>query len=474
MTFDERIRAALGGDQATGLPPGFLDSVMAALPTERRRTRPDRLASVIVVVVFLAIVGTVGASLLPGIGTSPTPPSASAVSHPSGSPTPGTSSGLAAWTHLSWTETTGTAFQGTAVDIAGGLAWSGGYLLYGRDVVALPTGVFGIIWSSRDGHTWQREPSAVDGSLSDLFGGSSIVGVAAHGRTIVAVGQIAHATLGPGAAAIWTSHDGLTWSADPSAASLLQGFQAAGIAAGAGGFVLYGRTIGAEARSHASVLASTDGLNWVQATLPGDTTGLTVTSALATSTGFAAVGGLVGAASSGTAWWSTDGRAWYGGGAIGYPALSALTNWPGGQLHAQGSVARCAVCLGLPEMSTWVSSDQGRSWGQTSIGVAAPTGDTTLFDGGRLVRLQAEGAPWGSWSLDGTAWTPLAMGGATPASISRLLVADGPIVIAADAYLGGVTHVYVGTLDDRPGPVPTPTLVPGAHDTSCGPTPCGP
>ena len=86
-------------------------------------------------------------------------------------------------------------------------------------------------------------------------------------------------------------------------------------------------------------------------------------------------------------------------------------------------------------------------------------------------------------------WVPLRMDGASPTNASPcnvgpcsawvLILANGDTLIATGsqpvASGGSRTEVLIGQLDDQPGPVPTPTLVPGSQDTPCkGTNPCGP
>ena len=98
------------------------------------------------------------------------------------------------------------------------------------------------------------------------------------------------------------------------------------------------------------------------------------------------------------------------------------------------------------------------------------------------MRLQAQDTPdmpWATWSADGVTWLALRMDGASPPTGSLLVVANGDTLIATGTRQGGSggsqTEVLLGQLDDQPGPVPTPTLVPGSNDTPCrGTNPCGP
>lgn len=380
--------------------------------------------------------------------------------------------------HLGWVDVSGPLFAGTDVSVRGGLSWQGGYLLYGEDAVALPTGVFGLVWVSPDGRSWQRVPADYGTSMQVVFGDAPIVGAAARGDTLVVVGQLAHATLGTAGIALWTSHDGMKWTEVIGAPSEFASVSSAGIVAGPDGFVVYGTSQPLGEPAHPTILYSEDGTAWTQVPVPNARAGEGVTSVAAMGDGFAAVGGNIGTGGTGAAWWSQDGQTWHSGTVDSAGPLYRVVPWTDGEIRAlSSSRSTCSACLN-PEI-TWSSTDGGRSWRQLGDRMLTPYGDTTIYDEGRLVRLQTEGTPWATWSSNGLTWQPLRMDGTAPTVHSIPVVANGDTLIAvgsqADGRGGSQTEVLVGQLDDQPGPVPTPTLVPGSQDTPCqGTNPCGP
>lgn len=485
MNFDDRLRAALAHDPAPAVPLGFVDGVVAALPQARRgpvqRLWPVRMAVAVVIVLVVGVwlTGSLGslsgppASATAGTATSP---------HGVTAPTSTTSPGLAAWTHLGWADVSGPLFAGSDVTVQGGLSWQGGYLLYGEDVVARPTGVFGLVWVSPDGRSWQRVPPDYGTSMQVVFGNAPIVGAAARGDTLVVVGQLAHATLGTAGIALWTSHDGLKWTEVIGAPSEFASVSSAGIVAGPHGFVVYGTSQPLGEPAHPTILYSEDGTAWTPVPVPNTVAGEAVTSVVATADGFAAVGGpATGAAGTGVpgaAWWSLDGQTWHPAIVDSGEPLYRVVRWADGELRASSSTrSSCSACLSADV--TWSSTDGGRSWRPLGDSVVIPYGDTMLFDAGRVVRLQTQGSPRAMWSSDGLTWLPLRMDGTSPTTGSLLVVANRETLIATgmrpDGQGGSQTEVLVGQLDDQPGPVPTPTLVPGSQDTPCqGTNPCGP
>jgi len=465
VNFDDRLRSALAHDPLPTVPPGFVDGIVAALPQVRRdRSSPLTVGRVAIAAVIVLVVGAFLAGrsgLVAGPSASPITATASATATPE----------LTAWTHLGWQDVS-PAFGGSSGPIVAGTAWNGGYVLVGATNAS---GTNGAIWYSADGRVWHRGAAGNSGT----FEGMRFVGVAASGGRLVAVAYPEDTVvLGP-AAVVWYSTDGAVWYPAQSDRVVLN----AGIAAGPDGFVVYGVAFPAGP----VMQYSSDGVRWTEPTIPNAVDGDTVTSVVATSDGFAAVGGSLsgtpGQGGPGVAWWSTDGQTWHAGTVDATFALGHLVRWADGELRASSSVrAPWSVCSGIPGFITWSSTDGGRTWRSLGPGVVSFTGDTTIYDAGRLVRLQTEDTPdmpWATWSADGATWVPLRMDGATPVTGSILIVSNGDTLIATGTRPNGgggsQTEVLVGRLDDQPGPVPTPTLVPGSHDTPCkGTNPCGP
>jgi len=475
MNFDDRLRSALAHDPLPAVPPGFVDGIVAALP-QAGRDRASHLAigrvalaAVIVLVLGAFLAGRSG--LVSGPQASPTM-GTSVASFPSTALASQTTPAQTAWTHLGWQDVS-SAFGESSGPIVAGTSWSGGYVLVGATNAS---GTNGAIWYSADGRVWQRGAAGNGGS----FEGMRFVGVAASGGRLVAVAypEDTSLTLAP-AAVVWYSTDGALWYPSQSDRVVLN----AGIAAGPDGFVVYGVAFPARP----VMQYSSDGVAWAEATIPSAVEGDTVTSVVATADGFTAVGGSLsgtpGQGGPGAAWWSADGQTWHAGAVDSTFPLDHVVRWADGELRASSSDrAPCSVCLGMPGTITWSSTDGGRSWRSIGDSAVLPNGDVTIYDAGRLVRLQTQGTPdmpWATWSADGVAWVPLRMDGASPVTRSLLIVANGDTLIATGTRLGGSggsqTEVLVGQLDEQPGPIPTPTLVPGSQDTPCkGTNPCGP
>jgi hypothetical protein len=485
VDFDDRLRSALAHEPPPAVPVGLVDGIVAALPREGRG-RPQRAWPIRLAVAVL-IVLVVGVWLVGPRGSISGPPASTASGAPTASSgtsalAPTATAGLTAWTHLNWREA---QVEGSGPIVAG-TSWSGGYVLL---TAGDAPGTNGVIWYSADGRAWERGVQSNGGK----FEGMRFVGVAAIGGRLVAVAQFEGALTPAPEAVVWYSTDGAVWFPSPDSDTLFSGRSVAGIAAGPDGFVVYGTTkFGQPTRP--AMLYSSDGVNWSEAVVPKGVVGEAVTSVVGTADGFAAVGGPVGSAVgtgiTGAAWWSLDGQTWHPATVDSADPLYGLVRWAGGELRASSTIHKCSVCLGIPVTTTWSSADGGRNWRPLGNSLLSHTnGDTTLFDEGRLVRLQTQPASWATWSSDGVTWVPLRMDGtsptnASPCSVSpcsawHLILANGNTLIATGSQPvgsgGSRTEVLVGQLDDQPGPVPTPTIAPGSQDTPCkGTNPCGP
>ena len=410
MNFDDRLRSALAHDPLPVVPPGFVDDIVDALPrarggpAQRVRALGFTVAVVIAVSVGVWVVGPSGwlvgpaASPSSGTGTASAPTSASPTEAPPG---------LAAWTHLAWQDVS-PAFGGSSGPIVAGTSWSGGYVLVGATNAS---GTNGAIWYSADGRVWQRGAAGDGGS----FEGMRFVGVAASGGRLVAVAYPEDTLVLRPAAIVWYSTDGAVWFPSQSDRVVLN----AGIAAGPDGFVVYGvafpaRPVMQYSRRRCPVGRAHDPERALTA-IPSPRSWRLQT------------GSLPSADHSATPWAKAD-PAWRGGPPMarrGTPARSTQRSrwviWCDGPMGNSGRRAafgrRVPYVSGIPGFITWSSTDGGQNWRELGDSLLLPSGDTTIYDAGRLVRLQAQDTPdmpWATWSADGVAWVPLRMDGATP------------------------------------------------------------
>lgn len=118
----------------------------------------------------------------------------------------------------------------------------------------------GVIWYSTDGETWTRVPHD-----EQIFGEASIRAVTPGGPGFVAVGSVAGPD-GDGAAAVWVSEDGITWSRVPHDEAVFGGpalEEMLDVTAGGPGLVAVGWENPLEGwDASAAVWTSTDGLTW--------------------------------------------------------------------------------------------------------------------------------------------------------------------------------------------------------------------
>ncbi|MFV1990606.1 MAG: hypothetical protein ACC652_07680 [Acidimicrobiales bacterium] len=173
------------------------------------------------------------------------------------------------------------------------------------------------IWTSVDGPDWSRVPPD-----ETIFGGEglqAISSVTAGGPGLVAVG-LDESAGDQGAAAVWTSVDGLSWTRVPHDDDALGGpgeQSMSSVTAGGPGLVAVGADRGAGTGDASAVWTSEDGLSWSR--VPHDATifeningQVVMFSVVAGGPGLVAVGADSGV-SSGTAaavWTSPDGFEW--------------------------------------------------------------------------------------------------------------------------------------------------------------------
>ncbi|HYC06783.1 MAG TPA: hypothetical protein VEG29_02570, partial [Candidatus Binatia bacterium] len=155
----------------------------------------------------------------------------------------------------SWTvATVALPLDGSTLGTVAGLAVSGGTdLAVGSD--STDTSRTAVVWTSTDGVTWSAAPA--DAS----FSGSIMSAVVPGGPGYVAVGRDASG------AAVWTSKEGSSWKED-SAGPGFAGAQMLAVAASAGRLTAVGYD-----GNTALIWTSTDGLSWAQASPASDMAG---------------------------------------------------------------------------------------------------------------------------------------------------------------------------------------------------------
>jgi hypothetical protein len=354
--------------------------------------------------------------------------------------------------------TAAAAFAGSVgqnTQLGDAIHWRGGYVLVGE--VSPTTGpsssTTGLIWASPDGTTWERVANG-----AGLFDAAEIDAVAARGSELVAVGNATRADAGPPAPTppvglVWNSSDGVHWTRNQGADATIGQARIIGVVAGPDGFVAWGQDL----KTKPALFFSADGVAW-QRVAQNDAafSGQDVNQLIATSTGFAAIGGqhcqcvenTTGAAA---AWWSADGLTWHASdvGTGGY-FIDLFELWPG-SLRALGSCGACTT-----KETEWGSDDDGRSWQQLPAARDVPLGLTysTLLDDGVLIELETTPTLAARWTADGHVWHSLALAGVPLPDQTRLQVANDRTLIAAAPSEAGPPSpnsaaglvIFVGTL----------------------------
>lgn len=184
------------------------------------------------------------------------------------------------------------------------------------DVVATPTGWLAVgrddeacfvacesntqramVWTSTDGLSWTRVRSAA-------LPGGGMNSVTATEGGFVAGGD------SEGRAAFWTSPDGLTWARvpDPGFGAEGESISVVGVAAAGGTIVAVGMAR-SDTGSDVVAWSSTDGQTWTPSSVESPQEGQ-VFNVAAVPTGFLATGPSGEASCLGGIWWSPDGAAW--------------------------------------------------------------------------------------------------------------------------------------------------------------------
>jgi hypothetical protein len=270
------------------------------------------------------------------------------------------------------------------------------------------TGWRAALWTSVDGRDWQRVPHD-----PALFGErSAIYRLLAHGDEILAVGLVAEEDSFP--TVVWSSRDGLTWeriyASDAAWPSIL--------AEGPVGLVGVGSE-GADTGSWAAVWTSQDGREWER--VPHDPevfgAGEGIYEGMASiaygAAGFVAVGGD---GNNAAVWVSPDGRAWeripYDPAVFEGTSMTTVIAWRGGYLAAGPDWAMGEDLGGpypgmasVPSRPTlWVSPD-GRTWHRLPFGPEDAVGAVRALEEfrGMLVAVGQDGpfvTAEGEWGRD--------------------------------------------------------------------------
>ncbi len=312
-------------------------------------------------------------------------------------------------------------------------AWSAGYLALGQSdgSSALPA------WISRDGRSWV---ALADGTL-----GPASLDVAAP----CADGVVVAIESETGEKTVWHSMDGVRWTSTP--------WPTVGLA---GGGSLAGSSLGAVGVLDVTpprLAFSTDGTTWQPVPLPGSRAARVLTVSVSAG-GFVAFGDA-GTDASGTtkgspvAWWSADGKHW---------ALADVQADPGAGFDTafagRRGLAAFSHSVGyVPGLTSYWTSSDGRSW---KLSTADPFGVLGEGEGmgsaagsfeGDATRILGMGTRGSDqrieyWvSLDGTAWTRLALE-ADPAAamtedVTPFLMRDGVLFSGATgAWFGTASH----------------------------------
>jgi hypothetical protein len=110
-----------------------------------------------------------------------------------------------------------------------------------------------VVWTSADGVTWARLPDD-----QTVFGGANMWDVIVGGPGLVAVGA------GDSGPAVWTSTDGTTWSRVPHDQAAFGAVDSGmfRVTAGGPGLVAVGWDSSEDVGGAAAVWTSTDGITW--------------------------------------------------------------------------------------------------------------------------------------------------------------------------------------------------------------------
>jgi hypothetical protein len=312
---------------------------------------------------------------------------------------------------------------------------NGGLVIVGNSVGTGATDVIATAWLSHDGHTWTQ--AQVDaGSGQEMIGG-----VAARPGGIVAAGN----------GIAWFSADGTSWQ--PVAVPAAQAFIPRAVGSWDGGFAIVALA-GGSTTTRSAVWYSSTGTSWTQASTVLD--GFDAR-------GIAGIGKrimLVGSDTSDTAeglavsWTSTDGDKWIKATAPTTQtsaAIDSVTALDGSFIAVgapdTGSGAQPAESGSSPTEETWISDD-GLGWLSLTASTApVPRGHLSTV-GGRLV-LAGSGADSVSVFDGSVTFGPprIATVSATPAIVYSLDLTAGNVPMIPDVTSADTLGPVVATSD---------------------------
>ncbi len=278
-----------------------------------------------------------------------------------------------------------------------GIQWMNGVTVGGPGLVAVgiddPEGSHAVgfmdpdaaVWVSADGYAWERIPHD-----ETLFGGPEgqrMMNVAAAGPGLVAIGSDYQDGSSWPDGAVWVSPDGYAWERvdDPAIFGGAGGQEILGVAAGGPGVVAVGS---ADSYAKAAVWVSADGYTWER--IPHDVDLFSFSemkTVMAAGPGLVAVGTWLRGGHNIAAWVSADGYAWE-------RIEDADLVGPGQQEAAAFATwSEGVAVLGQddfgpePSWAFWTSAD-GYEWSRTPI-------DSAAFGSVDDTQISAM-APWGS------------------------------------------------------------------------------
>jgi hypothetical protein len=308
---------------------------------------------------------------------------------------------------------------------------------------ACSTGAAGPAWSAVTDHS--------------AFAAATVHDVTANGAGFVAVGSVN--VNGAPNGAIWSSPDGLTWTAEtidyPNATFLHVGHAGTG-------FVAIGSQCAGECAG-SSFWSSPDGKSWTQ---QGDYQDMIFLVAVAdTAAGVAAVGadwttGYPENPPDVAAYASTDGAAWTRS-----PTATGMKYATMGAVAPHGTGL---VALGNtgPNITAWSSQD-GKAWTTLTASSGLGTGEVRdmLEVSTNLVAVGREGQDAVAWtSTDGSAWTrtPAGSSALQAAVMERLATAGSRIIAVGQDHASGSGAIWTST--DGGSWAKAPTIPGGAVD----------
>ncbi len=312
--------------------------------------------------------------------------------------------------------------------------------------------------SSDGGKTWSL------GTEQAAGGGDPAPG---HPATLIAGGQGQWAALGP--SAIWTSHDGQTWTLDSTQgiAPMRGGDQVSVLRRTATGFLAAGENVppGDPAAASPVVWTSVNGVTWrrlgaaqLHLAAGGGTAGA-LTAAAADGTAIV-VSGVVstdkaqGAVRSSGVWRSTDGGASWSAvtvpvsnGATGTIAgLAATANGFAAVRPGRGTGGTDAVVFTSADGTTWKFGATVTGQGGAGLTVATVAGDPS----GAVITATSGGNVMAFTSTNGASWASAgSLAGATAGTVSGVAVTTGGALVAAGtAAAGPLSQQPVLTIDN--------------------------